>query len=79
MPLSPSAHVDTFTRDRLPPEDQWPELVFDLPELDYPDRLNCAQRLLDDAIGRMGSDRRCLVTASTEWSYGELRDSADRV
>ncbi len=79
MPLSPSAHVDTFTRDRLPPEDQWPELVFDLPELDYPDRLNCAQRLLDDAIGRFGSDRRCLVTATTEWSYGELRDNADRV
>jgi 2-aminobenzoate-CoA ligase len=79
MPLSPSAHVDTFTRDRLPPEDQWPEFSFDLPELGYPDRLNCAQRLLDDAIDRYGPDRRCLVTAFTEWSYGELRANADRV
>jgi 2-aminobenzoate-CoA ligase len=79
MPLSESAHVDTFTRDRLPPEDQWPEFTFDVPELQYADRLNCAQRLLDDAIDRLGPDRRCLITASTEWSYGELRDNANRI
>jgi 2-aminobenzoate-CoA ligase len=79
MPPFDSAHVDTFSRDRLPPEDQWPELSFDLPELQYPDLLNCAQRLLDDAIDRVGPDRRCLVTASTEWNYGELRDNANRV
>ena len=78
-PLSPSAHVDTFSRDRLPPEDQWPELRFDLPELEYPDRLNCAHRLIDDVIERFGPDRRCLVTATTEWSYGELRDRANQV
>ena len=29
------------------PLDQWPELLFDLPELQYPDRLNCAVELLD--------------------------------
>ena len=79
MPLSRSAHADTFARDRLPPEDQWPELTFDLPELEYPDRLNCAQRLVDDAIERYGPDRRALLTASTEWTYGDLRDNADRV
>ena len=79
MPLSRSAHADTFARDRLPPEDQWPELTFDLPELEYPDRLNCAQRLVDDAIERHGPDRRALLTASTEWTYGDLRDNADRV
>ena len=79
MPLSRSAHVDTFTRDRLPPDAQWPELSFDLPELAYPDRLNCAQRLIDDAIGRYGADRRAVLTATTEWSYGVLRDNAHRV
>jgi 2-aminobenzoate-CoA ligase len=79
MALSDSAHVDTFARDRLPPADQWPELSFDLPELDYPDRLNCAQVLLDGAIDRHGPDRRCLVTATAEWSYGDLRDNANRV
>ncbi len=46
---APSAHVDTFARDHLPPPDQWPELRLDLPELRYPDRLNCAAELLSGA------------------------------
>lgn len=79
MELSPSAHVDTFCRDHLPPFDQWPELLFDIPELSYPDRLNCAQALLDATIARYGPDRRCLLTPTGQWTYGELRDHADRV
>ena len=51
--LGPSAHVDTFCRDSLPPADQWPELLFELPELHYPDRLNCAAALLDDVVARL--------------------------
>ena len=27
-PLSPSAHVDTFTRDHLPPAELWPVIEF---------------------------------------------------
>ena len=38
--FAPSAHVDTFARDHLPPRNQWPDLVFDLPELHYPARMN---------------------------------------
>ena len=36
MQLTPSAHVDTFCRDNLPPPGQWPELEFTLPGLRYP-------------------------------------------
>jgi len=32
--LGPSAHVDTFTRDNLPPFDQWPDLLLDRMMLD---------------------------------------------
>ena len=79
MELSPSAHVDTFCRDRLPPFEQWPELLFDLPELHYPDRLNCARVLLDDAVDRWGADRRCLLTPTGQWTYGELQVRANQV
>ncbi|MBO0807097.1 MAG: AMP-binding protein [Actinobacteria bacterium] len=73
MTLSPSAHADTFCRDHLPPRDQWPDLAFSLPELRYPDRLNCAQALLDDAVARFGADRPCLLTgAGQTWTYGDL-------
>ena len=57
-----SAHVDTFCRDNLPPADQWPELLFDLPELAYPDRLNCAVELLDGGSRRTArTGRACLA------------------
>src|SRR5215467_9499430 len=76
MRLSPSAHLDTFCRDRLPPREQWPEFRFDLPELNYPERLNCAAELLDATAARHGADRPCLHSASQNgpaetWSYGE--------
>src|SRR5262245_66054609 len=79
MPLSPSAHVDTFSRDNLPPEDEWPELIFTLPELQYPQRLNCAAELLDRTIERHGGDRPCLLAPTESWTYDELRRRADGV
>src|SRR4051794_41872783 len=72
MRLSPSAHVDTFCRDHLPPLDRWPDLHFDLPELAYPSRLNCAEELLDQTVARFGPDRPCLRTPSETWTYGDL-------
>ena len=80
MELLPSAHVDTFCRDHLPPADQWPELVFTLPELRYPDRLNAATALLDDVAARHGGDRPCLHQPGVPtWSYDELVAAANRV
>jgi 2-aminobenzoate-CoA ligase len=80
MELLPSAHVDTFCRDHLPPAEQWPELTFDLPELRYPDRLNCATALLDDVAARLGADRPCLHQhGQPTWTYAELMSAANRV
>ena len=71
MWLSPSAHVDTFCRDRLPPQDQWPEFLYDLPQLRYAERLNCAAELLDATAAREGEDRPCLRSPAETWTYGE--------
>ena len=71
MRLSPSAHIDTFCRDRLPPLEQWPEFRFDLPELGYPERLNCAAELLDATSLAVGADRPCLRSPTETWTYGE--------
>ncbi|MFD1212778.1 AMP-binding protein [Arthrobacter sp. GCM10027362] len=80
MELSPSAHVDSFTRDNLPPADQWPVLEFTLPELQYPKRLNAATVLIDDAVAAFGAGRPALRTPDgTVWSYGELQRRANQV
>jgi 2-aminobenzoate-CoA ligase len=60
--MEPTAHVDTFVRDMLPPKRQWPKLVFELPELRYPKRLNCAAELLDKMAERGYGERAVIRT-----------------
>ena len=78
--LHATAHVDTFCRDHLPPAGQWPEFLADLPELEYPDRLNCAVELLDRTAERLGRERPCLHTPEgPTWSYGDLLDRSNQL
>jgi len=74
MRLTPSAHADTFCRDRLPPQDLWPEFHFDLPDVaSYPERLNCAAELL------AGTDpgQPCLHSFSEQNPAGETLTYGD--
>lgn len=77
--MSYTAHKDTFARDSLPPVDQWPEFHFDLPELQYPEQLNCAQVLLDDAIDEGHGDRVAIYSESGNWSYAQLLQESNRI
>lgn len=80
MELRPSAHIDTFARDHLPPADQWPGLLLDLPGPRHPDRLNCGAELLDHGLERYGADRPAVRDADgAVWTYGELRGHVDRI
>jgi len=75
-----TAHIDTFARDHLPPPDQWPDLVFDLPELRYPERLNCAVELLDRAVERGWGERAAILApGGLRWTYAELIARANRI
>ncbi len=71
--------MDTFAKDRLPPRGQWPRLHFDLPELQYPERVNCATLLLDDAIAEGHGDRPAILTDDGAISYRELLARANRI
>jgi 2-aminobenzoate-CoA ligase len=75
-----TAHIDTFAHDHLPPPDQWPDLVFDLPELHYPERLNCAVELLDRALERGWGERAAILApGGLRWTYAELTARANRI
>jgi len=74
-----TAHVDTFTRDNLPPRDQWPEFRFSLPELRYPPRLNCAAELLDRAVAYGCGPRPALLSPGGSWTYRELLERSNKV
>jgi len=77
--LGPSVHVDTFTRDNLPPFDQWPDLLLDRPEFQYPDRLNAAVELTDRMVERGFGDRIALIGNGRRRTYKELADWSNRV
>ena len=78
--MSYTAHVDTFSYQNLPPREQWPKLIFDLPELRYPERINCGTELLERAIDRGWGERTAILAPDgLRWSYRELREKANRI
>ena len=75
----PTAHVDRFAQDNLPPLEQQPEYLFDLPGLQFPERLNAARELLDRAVEEGRGARACIVGEGIAWSYAELHERANRI
>ncbi len=78
--MAESAHVDGFVRESLPPRGQWPDLIFTLPGLQYPERLNAVSELLDAHLAAGRSDAPCLIAGDGEtWSYGETAARVNRI
>ncbi len=77
--MIPSAYADTFARDHLPPVAEWPDLIFELPDYRYPDRLNCVTELLDRWLPKGWHERPCLITATETVSYGALAERVNRI
>jgi 2-aminobenzoate-CoA ligase len=75
--LGPSAHVDTFTRDHLPPENAWPK--FNLAGYDYPAHVNAAVELTDRMVERGFGDHTALIGQGRLRTYKELSDWTNRL
>jgi len=73
-----TAHIDRFVLDNLPPPEQWPKLIFDLPQLRYSRVLNCATELLD-LNGRERAGITAIRAAEGDWSYGYLLATVNRL
>ena len=74
-----SAHIDTFARDHLPTPDLLPDFLFTLPELHYPDRLNCVTAFVDAWRAAGHGDRDCLISPTERLSYAGLAERVTRV
>ncbi len=75
--LGPSAHVDTFARDNLPPVGEWPDFLLD--GFDYPEHVNCAVELTDRMVERGFGDRTALIGNGRRRTYKELADWTSRL
>ncbi|MGV3635393.1 MAG: benzoate-CoA ligase family protein [Pseudorhodoplanes sp.] len=74
-----SGHIDTFARDNLPPQDQWPEFLFTLPELQYPDRLNCVTEFVDKWVTSGQGDRIAIISPTETLTYAQLAERINRI
>lgn len=75
--LGPSAHTDTFARDRLPPANEMPDFL--LQGFDYPERLNVAVELTDRMVAKGFGDRTALIGNGRQRTYKELTDWSNRL
>jgi 2-aminobenzoate-CoA ligase len=75
----PTAHIDTFAHDHLPPAQLQPEYLFDLPGLQFPGQINCATELLDRHVAQGRGERICIRAPGLTWTYADLQDKANRI
>ncbi len=75
--LGPTAHVDTFARDNLPPPELWPE--FRLDGFGYPEYLNAAEELTDVMVAKGFGDHIALIGNGRRRTYKELADWTNRL
>ena len=80
----PSAHIDRFVRDRVPPAAQLPQLLFDLPALQFGEQLNCASELLDRWVAQGQGARLAVLGEAPDgtpirWNYAQLQAQANRI
>ena len=74
-----TAHIDTFARDNLPAIELQPDFLFNLPELQFGEQINCATELLDRHILEGRGDRVCIRGKDVCWSYRDLNDRANQI
>ncbi len=80
MTKTPSAHIDTFARDHLPPEELWPDIVIpDGSVFEYPKRLNCAVELLDKMVKQGHGDSPLIHTDERIWTYLQFLQGVNRI
>ncbi|QBU88211.1 2-aminobenzoate-CoA ligase [Bordetella pertussis] len=81
--MEPSAHLDSFARDNLPPASEWPEFLLDGPDVAYPKRFNCAAELVDAMVRQGHGERVALRWRQDErietMTYGQLQALTNRI
>ncbi|MEM9470541.1 MAG: AMP-binding protein [Pseudomonadota bacterium] len=74
-PVSPQK--DRFVHDRLPPAEQWPQIV-SLAGVSDLDSLNCVSLLLDRHVASGHGDRPAVKGGERTWTYAQLNDNVCR-
>lgn len=72
-----TAHIDTFTRDNLPPAGAQPDFL--LTGFDYPEKINIGVELTDRMVAQGFGDHIALIGNGRRRTYKELADWTNRL
>ncbi len=75
--LGVSAHTDTFTRDNLPAQGDWPDFL--LEGFPYPEKLNVGSELTDIMVEKGFGDHTALIGNGRRRTYKELTDWTNKL
>ncbi len=67
-----SLPVDSFARDNLPPQEQWPHFDHSHSAYHYPARLNCVTRFIDRWIDEGKGEATAFITPEETLTYAEV-------
>jgi 2-aminobenzoate-CoA ligase len=76
---APSVQADQFVHDHLPPPEQWPQMRYDLPELNIPAQANLVDVLFDQVEKNGFSDRPFLRSDKITLSYADASERVNRI
>ncbi len=76
--MRPTAHLDTFVLDNLPPVAMQPDFI-NLEALGYPETLNATVELVDRHVREGRGDRVALRAPDLTWTYADLSRVIDRM
>jgi 2-aminobenzoate-CoA ligase len=75
-----TAHIDTFVIDGLPAAPKLPQFIFETPNLQFPERANVVNELLDRAVHEKGFANNVLLRSEqVTFTYAEVADRVNRI
>ncbi|WP_372824174.1 benzoate-CoA ligase family protein [Polaromonas sp.] len=76
---APSSQTDRFVHDHLPSPEQWPQMRYELPELNIPAQANLVDVLFDQVEKNGFSDRPFLRSDKITLSYADASERVNRI
>lgn len=72
-------YEDNFAHDHLPHPSLMAECFTGHPDFEFPDDLNCVERLLDRHITEGNGNRPAIYTFETTWTFQDLYEKANQI
>ena len=73
-----TAHLDLFVQQHLPAQEELPDFI-NLENFDYPEILNCATPLLDDAVKEGYGSKEVVLMNEGSWTYSDLQKDSNQI